>query len=445
MRRQEASILVGLLWCLVLLSVIVIGVLHTARLDLMVVKNQGDRIQAHYLALAGIEKTKALLFQDTKNRSRNAKNHSGDLYNSPQDFQNVAFGRGHFEVFRRGRQDENGGIIYGVSDEESRLNLNIASMDELGKLDQMTTNMVAAIQDWRDGDNEVTPGGAEAEFYLANQPPYLPRNGPFQTVRELLMVNGITSDLLFKQDKDQNGLLGGEPDASGAPNYDQGGVLEDAGWSGLLTVDSTTRNVSATGDDRVNVQTADEQELTGVKGITQPIARAIIAYRGQNELKTLADLLDVRAQQNPNQAGTTPGNSGSTANGPKVINQDLLMDIADDVTVESGADLPGMVNINTANIDVLACLPGLDRDLAQAIISRRQSEGFFANVAGLLKVQGMTTDIFKQVAPLVTARSETYRIICEGRVDSSGARQRIQVMVHVGAQQIDTLSYREDL
>ena len=52
--RQDGSILVGLLWCLALLSVLVIGVLHTARMDLLVVKNYGDRIQAHYLALAGI-------------------------------------------------------------------------------------------------------------------------------------------------------------------------------------------------------------------------------------------------------------------------------------------------------------------------------------------------------------------------------------------------------
>src|SRR6266496_1634768 len=31
---SKASILVGLLWCLALLSVVVIGILHTARLDL---------------------------------------------------------------------------------------------------------------------------------------------------------------------------------------------------------------------------------------------------------------------------------------------------------------------------------------------------------------------------------------------------------------------------
>jgi hypothetical protein len=49
------------------------------------------------------------------------------------------------------------------------------------------------------------------------------------------------------------------------------------------------------------------------------------------------------------------------------------------------------------------------------------------------------------VAPLVTARSETYRILSEGKVTSTGARQRIQVIVRVGLQDIQTLSYREDL
>ena len=55
--RVRASVLVGLLWCLALLSISVVGVLHTLRIDLLVVKNYGDRIQAHYLALAGIENT----------------------------------------------------------------------------------------------------------------------------------------------------------------------------------------------------------------------------------------------------------------------------------------------------------------------------------------------------------------------------------------------------
>jgi len=56
----------------------------------------------------------------------------------------------------------------------------------------------------------------------------------------------------------------------------------------------------------------------------------------------------------------------------------------------------------------------------------------------------LTRDIFKQVAPLVTARSETYRLLCEGKVNSSGVRQRIQAIVHIGLSRQQLLSWRED-
>jgi competence ComEA-like helix-hairpin-helix protein len=221
-----------------------------------------------------------------------------------------------------------------------------------------------------------------------------------------------------------------------------------------MTVDSSVKNVSATGQDRVNIQDADEASLTGVHGITPDMARAITAYRGQNRFQSIADLLDVtRPQGNQNQNRPT-GNSGSNQNnsdqssgnasGPKVIDENLFMDIADDVTVDSNNALAGAINLNTATLDVLACLPGIGRELAQAIVSHRQSSGFFPNIAQLLKVPGMTRDIFKQVAPLVSARSETFRILSEGKIKSTGARQRIQVIVHIGLNDITTLSYRED-
>jgi hypothetical protein len=55
--------LIGVLWCLGFLLVGGGGVLHTARMDLIVVKNYGDRIQAHCLALADIERAKALVYR----------------------------------------------------------------------------------------------------------------------------------------------------------------------------------------------------------------------------------------------------------------------------------------------------------------------------------------------------------------------------------------------
>ena len=122
------------------------------------------------------------------------------------------------------------------------------------------------------------------------------------------------------------------------------------------------------------------------------------------------------------------------------------MDIADDLMAGNASeDHPGAININTASAEVLACLPGLTPETAQAIVSYRRSAGFFANVAWLLKVDGITQQVFKQVAPFVCARSETFRILSEGRIQSSGARKRIQAIVQLGSGEVKTLSWREDL
>jgi DNA uptake protein ComE-like DNA-binding protein len=444
--RKNASILVGLLWCLALLSVIVIGVLHTARMDLLVEKNFDDRIQAHYLALAGIEKAEALLFQNAKDRSRNKKNHSGDFYDDASQFREVQLGRGVFSVFRRGRSDEGGGIIFGVGDEESRLNVNAATTNELSQIQDMTPDVTAAIVNWHGGDG--TTIAAEAQYYAGLQPPYQPRNGPFQTVRELLMVRGVTPEMLLGKDAHQNGLLAAA--GENGNEFALAGSVDssDLGWAGILTVDSSVQNLNAAGEDRVNVQTADQNALTAVTGITPQIARAIVAYRGQHQFQSIADLLDVTPAQNQNRGGAqssgASGNSASGQSGNSVVDENLFMDIADDVTTDTGQSLTGAININTASLEVLACLPGMTRELAQALISLRQSNGFFANTGELLKVPGLTRDIFKQIAPLVTARSETFRILSEGKINSTGARQRIQVVVHVGLDDINTLSWRED-
>ena len=465
-KKGRGSVLVGLLWCLAILSVLVIGILRTSRMDLLVVKNYGDQIQAHYLALAGIEKAKALLFQDARDRKRSAKNHGAELYDAPQQFRDISLGRGRFRVFHQGRQEEGGGVLFGISDEESRLNLNTASAEDLAKLRGMTPDVSAAILDWRDSDNDVTPGGAEADYYASLASPSLPRNGPLQTTRELLMVRGVPRDLFLGEDANGNGLLDPEEDDGDEtfPPDNRDGML-DAGWSGLATVDSLVQNKNAAGEDRVNVQTADEKSLTAVRGLSAEMAKAMVAYRAQNQLQTLADLLEVRAMTPQDQqaaalntpnappGGGANNRSGQPGNrpaaqptGPNVISQQQLMDMADDLTAgDAREDQPGAISINTASPDVLACLPGVSPELARAIVSYRRSAGFFPNIAFLLKVDGMTPQIFKQMAGRVCARSETFRILSEGKIPSTGARKRIQVIVRIGSSDIETLSYREDL
>ena len=429
---RRASLLVGLLWCLMLLSVVVVGVLHTARMDLLVQKNYGDRIQARYLALAGIEKARALLYREARDRSHSRKNHSGNYYDDAAQFQNVAFGRGTFSIIRRGRADEGGGILYGVSDEESRLNVNAASADELGRLQNMTPAVAEAIVNWRGSGSTAA---AETEYYEGMKPPYQPRLAPFQTVRELLMVRGVEPADLLGRDRHQNGLLA----AGDANDFAVPGEVdsEDLGWAGVLTVDSSVQNVNAAGEDRVNIQTADENALSRLHGVTPQIAHAIVSYRGQHQFQSIVDLLDVTPP--PDQGGL-----GGDQSGGAVVSTDLFVDLADDITTSGSEPLAGAINVNTAGLEVLTCLPGISRELAQAIISRRQSSGYFNNIGELLKVSNLTPDLLKQIAPLITTRSETYRILGEGRIKSTGVRQRIQAVIHIGLNNQQVLSWRED-
>lgn len=488
MRRAGigGSALVAVLWCLVVLEVVVIGMLRAGRLELRVVKNHGDLIQAHYLALAGIEKAKALIYRETRDLEAAGKSHGSTLWENPEAFKDAPLGRGMFRVIRGARKDEGGArLIYGLRDEESRLNVNHASAEELKKLPGMTDGAAAAILDWRDGDSRVTPGGAEGEDYAALSPPYRPRNGPLWTLRELLMVRGVDPQLLLGEDRNANGLLDPEENdgALTEPPDNSDGLL-DASWSALLTVESSVENRSARGKRRVDIKTAGEDSLATVEGISGDLAKAIVAYRNEKPFESIADLLEVTPVKKNDQAPVEAGGQPPPASGPapgqlesvsraravpppppaapaeaqpaqpgapagtggeKLVSEALFKQIADEISVEPRLEQEGLVNINTARSEVLSCLPGISLDLAEAIVAHRRGNGPFDSIAQLLDVPGMTRESFKQVSARVTARAGTYRILSEGLLPGTGARKRIEVVVRMGDYQMETLSYREDL
>lgn len=431
---------------LAVLALVVVGGLHSASLDLKLGKHYGDRIQARYLALAGAEKAKALLYQDLKMRRAGGENHRGELYDNPAEFQDVEFARGRYRVFHGGGRDDGKTRIYGVLDEERFLNFNTASQTELMKLDGMTPEVASAIVDYRDPDTTVSPGGAEYEDYAARRPPYVPRDGPFRTLGELQFVLDMPRRELLGEDGNNNGLLDLEENDGDLfmPPDNQDGRL-DRGWIAQGTVLSEVQNVDAKGEARINAQDAGESELQTIPGITSDLAKAIVEYRKENEFKTVVDLLEVRRMTSSRSGSSRSSSSKKTPTGSPLIERELFRDIVDSFTVEDDESLLGRVNINTAEMPVLLCLPGMDEALADAVIAHRSSTGFFQNLADLLEVPGMTESILKQLAPRITTRSETFRITSEGRITSTGARAMIQLTVRVGTASIQTLSYREDL
>ncbi|MGQ9499018.1 MAG: general secretion pathway protein GspK [Dissulfurimicrobium sp.] len=95
-------------------------------------------------------------------------------------------------------------IVFSLEDEHGKLDLNNATEEQLKEVltellgkDTSTDEIVDSILDWRDADNIPRENGAEDDVYLARTPPYLPANGPFHTLEELLLVNGVTQELFY--------------------------------------------------------------------------------------------------------------------------------------------------------------------------------------------------------------------------------------------------------
>jgi general secretion pathway protein K len=68
-----------------------------------------------------------------------------------------------------------------------------ADQDELEEIEPLT--IINSIKDWIDsGDDEAITGlnGAESDYYEALDPPYVCKNGPFDDLSEVRLVQGIT-------------------------------------------------------------------------------------------------------------------------------------------------------------------------------------------------------------------------------------------------------------
>jgi type II secretory pathway component PulK len=245
-------------------------------------------VQARSLADSGIDYAAAVLSNpDTFTNTLNS-----NPYNNPQVFQGISVQdnggphQGHFSIIAPlGPDDapsESQPYRFGAVDECGKINLNaMMKLDSSGQtlytmllqLPNMTDDIANSILDWLDADDEPRTNGAESDYYSSLNPAYSAKNGPLDSLEELLLVKGVTPQLLFGNDRNRNGILD--------PDEDDGRGTVDLGWSPYLTVYSREINVDSSGNPRVYVNSSDLEtlynNLTTVLG--PDLANYIIAYR----------------------------------------------------------------------------------------------------------------------------------------------------------------------
>ena len=66
---------------------------------------------------------------------------------------------------------------------------------------QINPDLVDAIVDWVDSDENQEPSGAESLYYQTLRPSYRAANAPLQTLLELRLIKGMTPEIIEKLSK----------------------------------------------------------------------------------------------------------------------------------------------------------------------------------------------------------------------------------------------------
>jgi len=404
-RFRRALVLVAGLWAIVLLTVIVSALARTSRLDSRVSLAAGEQVRNRWACRAGIERAVAVLNDDDK-----TSDSLMDLwYDNEDDFNDVELDKCRFSVK--------------VFDEAGKLNVNKATKEQLLGLTGMTDETADAIIDWRDSDDTPGQAGAESGYYAGLQYGYAIRNGPFRTIRELLKVKAVTEELLYGEDTNLNGELDyNEKDKDTRPPNDNGDDVLDVGWVEYLTCYSYDTNKDARGNDRININKADENMLVEKLNIRKSYAKWIVENR-KNKYKCISDLIN---DNSPKKARKESEQSDKA----EQLDLETFENIADKITVTDEKTIQGRVNINTASRQVLTALLKGNEQLAESIIAYRRSlPSGMESIGEVLKIESMTVDTFKEIAGQITTRSNVFLIRCAATAEATGSRFPTEVVV----------------
>src|SRR5262249_53922552 len=114
------------------------------------------------------------------------------------------------------------------------------------------------ILDWLDTDEESRENGAENDYYTSLSPGYACKNGPLDTIEELLKVRYVTPQLLFGSDSNRNGII--DANEQGRTQFASGSGMDpemDRGWAAYLTIHAKESNVQPDGTMKIDLNMSD--------------------------------------------------------------------------------------------------------------------------------------------------------------------------------------------
>lgn len=490
---RRASVVVVVVWAVAIAAVLVAATQIVTFRQAVVGRESLARAQARWAARAGLEQMIAVMEYHGENPDPN------DPMAVVRDMEDAALGEtetGSWDI----HHSLDGQDWAGPMDEAAKMNINLATRAQLANMPRMTPDVVDAIIDWRDENDEVEGMGAEKDYYANRSLGYRPRNAPFRSLRELELVAGAWPEYVRGEDWNLNGRLDpNENDgAKSLPNDKPDGKL-DAGWSQYLTAQSKQSQTSLSGEDKLVLKDASVEDLIARTGVDETQAKALADFgktagaRPESLLITPLSQTGAGAAAQGGSAGgrssgggasggaamgrgtggsTGGGKSGGAAGGGapstgggassgrssggrgtagattpavKDLNDAQLRAVLRETTSDDySKPVPGRININTASADLLKTVLDIEPRVADAIIARRRAkpEGI-TSLADLSGMSGINPTALAQLAAQFDVTSSVYTVTSRGRARSTGAEVEIEAVVDRSVIPARILSYRE--
>lgn len=270
----EGFALFLVLWVLMFLSVIVGEFCYAMRTELNIARNFKEETQAYYAARAGLCQGLKMVIENELRPQEVVRTVEEELLGEegeePERVRiNVSlpaapFGRAKYELM--------------IGNESGKVNLNQAQAELLMMMlngfemdDEDREVIVDSIQDWRDEDDFHRVNGAETDYYKSQRPAYEAKNGPFDSIEELLLVKGVTPELFYGGLKDLVTVYP-SPDSPG----------------------SRSRRRGMAGDaNRININAASPQMLLALPEMTEELVLAVLEYRESQDFLAESDIVGV--------------------------------------------------------------------------------------------------------------------------------------------------------
>ena len=315
------------------------------------------------------------------------------------------------------------------------------------------------------------------------KPPYFAKNGPLDTVEELLLVRGVTPQLLFGTDTNRNGMLdphetSGSTTSSAATTQSVDSSLGsmDRGWSGYLTLHGIEKNVTSLGAPRIDLNMDDLEALYDSLSTTLNAdwAKFIVLYRqngpsdsseagedlattgdldltkeGSNKLTQVLDLIGAKVQ--------VPDAAGGEAKIVAPVFPDTLAEmmvympiLMDNVAANAQPTIPGRININQASRAILMGIPGMTETIVAEILNQRSFESTSESETAarqhetwLLTSGIVTLDEMKKLTPFICAGGDVFRAQIVGYYEDGSAACRAEVLFDATGAVPRVVSFRD--